>query len=357
LIDENGEVDDNALSNLFWGAEIVDSTPHIIPFVLELFPSANDSGKKEILNCLRSILLETESLYRIRTHLKTYEAIAVGMPTYLELLRHQNPTIREAVASLLSGLYDDADNLLGMLSHQLQHENETEVKLSLLGSITQLVDMKAATLDYSGQNSQHVLRRYISFFEQVLKTTDSRGIRKLAADFLIFRAHPSGLDFEWNPKMYSKPHQAVAEAANVLLEDFPKYGNSIYDREAKRGIIFCLSRAGTFYLQQILSFPNVTSQETHWVAKYLIRIAFYGRFSKYGEYFEQIEALINKKVICAFEFCDEIKSVEKLTQKQVEAIRLIVDNDKFWELPSHLFSLYCGLPDSRDELRALIEKS
>lgn len=239
LVDENGEVDDNALSNLFWGAEIVDSTPHIIPFVLELLPLANNSGKQAILNCLVSILRETGNLPYIRTHLKTYDAIAVGTPTYLELLSHEDSAIREEIASLLGGLHDETDNLLEMLSQEFQSEVEIEVKRSLLTSIAHLVDMKAAALEYRGQGTEHhhLLRHYISFFEQVLKTTDSREIREQAADFLIFRAYPSGLQSELNPTISPKPHQAVAEAANVLLEDFPKYGNSIFDREAKRRII------------------------------------------------------------------------------------------------------------------------
>ncbi len=42
--------------------------------------------------------------------------------------------------------------------------------------------------------------------------------------------------------------------------------------------------------------------------------------------------------------------------RQGQALRAIVDQDKVWEIPTNLFSFFYGLPDSREALRALIDK-
>ncbi|HVU09616.1 MAG TPA: hypothetical protein VHD90_00005, partial [Phototrophicaceae bacterium] len=43
--------------------------------------------------------------------------------------------------------------------------------------------------------------------------------------------------------------------------------------------------------------------------------------------------------------------------RQRQLLTVIVDTDRFWTIPTNMFSFFFDLPDSRDELRALLAKS
>lgn len=44
-------------------------------------------------------------------------------------------------------------------------------------------------------------------------------------------------------------------------------------------------------------------------------------------------------------------------EPRIRLLKAIVENQKFWEIPTNMFSFFAGLPDSPEELRAILNSS
>jgi hypothetical protein len=358
LIDDSGHVDENALESLFWGDEIYDSTPYIVPYILEILPRADDFGKALLLCKLGWIMrlaFGGETPWEMRTNIHVYDAIALAIPTFLELLEHTDENVRQQCVFVLGTIYDEADSILERLAQHFQPEHSDHVKSEILSSMSSLINVKQGNYEYHGQvNASKALQeKYIEFFRTVLISNSSLSIRRHTARFLLYNAYPSGLMSELSPKLFPKPHDAVVVAAEALIDDYTKYTDSLSDHLVKCSIIDLLHKAGSQYISRIMTLPKLTPEEAQWIVKSLARIAFNSRFHDYERDIETVEHLIRKKqvggVIPPQEF--------RLYKQQIDFVKTVLNYDLFWEQPSYILSLYCGLPDSRDELLKLIAES
>src|SRR5688500_2233551 len=95
LLSSDPEVRDQARAVLLgWGqdyADIYDTTPHIIPFIIEILNNPDGPGKDALLDHLSSKArkirdFEKPSVRTMRLHIKTYDSLKSGLHTYISLL-------------------------------------------------------------------------------------------------------------------------------------------------------------------------------------------------------------------------------------------------------------------------------
>lgn len=127
-------------------------------------------------------------------------------------------------------------------------------------------------------------------------------------------------------------------------------------------------------LSAILNSPKITPLMAHLVCLDILDKAFARKFYRFerGTPIEAQEDNIQWQTFLPYYLRDQKKPFsimyqpplgdyynlgEPLKLFQYNALKTVVECDKFWELPTNLFSFFYGLPDDREALRELVTKN
>lgn len=357
VLSQDAEIRQQALGFLLGHQQeissIYDTTPYILPFVIEILKVQSVSGKADILKFLvhkSNLHVHTGgngelSIHQRRTQIRTYDALQVGISDFLNLLRSDDTTVRKLAAKLLGAMSDDATVIALKLIEAFDNEADEVVKCSIveaMGSLLSKTDIRQAEL-----RSQ-----YADWFRELVETYPIDNLRVAAARASIISARNS----LWNDRLGS--NDISPQVGDILVKAYWSMTDDLYERQK---IIQLLARLKSAeFLLTILEDPKTTAEEAQVLALGLLWNIFKGSSSDafFWQWIAIKIAVGSGQLYRMYDVPKPDRDYEKSRWLKVTpTLSRLVAVEKIWHLPTNLFSFFFGLPDSRDELRALIEKS
>jgi hypothetical protein len=322
---------ERALDFLFGGGQdsgnVYESTVLIIRFVLEILKNPDSPDKELILWRLISILQlvhfekpKKTSIHRLKLLVAAIEAIEQDINLYIALLSNKNAPVRSA-AVILGYMTDTPERVAPVLMQHFETEESIEVRINIMRSVSTL-----------WQHAYFVFRNYNNrqwfeaFFLKVVEDTSLNFPIRVAA----------GISWTEFTSLHFSGSEMIPAVDNILIQEFLECGN--YWRKLE--IAQCFGKQ-TF--MKLLNNPQIDSEDTHLVVRGLLAR---GDIHKLYE-----TPKFETEHLGKFYRHDNF-----LIQYWKSELEAIVNAEKFWQIPTDLLSTLYDLPDSRQELQALINQ-
>jgi hypothetical protein len=348
LLSEDETVREEARNFLLGGGQdsgdIYETTPHIIPFLIELLTYNQTPDKFGLLFHLAETLeniryARQPSLHQMRLNLQTYEAFQIRLNILLGLLAEADPATRFACVYLLENMTDDTERVIPALMEHFKQELDEEVQLKLLDSLKILlhsIEWRQYTL----------LKGYAPFFREIVETHESRAVRVKAARASIELLDPLG---------YGEDRLASI-VPNILADEFLRLGNGLDERFEKEYILRDLVRLKPEPMFYLLRQPGISADDAHLIARGLLVHSMLFPTMHEAHWLHYPNYQLKDKGNIYLERHSALGAMQfPRVPKVKEALQALVENNKVWEVPTNMFSFFFGLPDSREELRALLD--
>jgi hypothetical protein len=329
--------------------DIYDTTPRIIPFCLEVLAMDGAPGKSELMIQLSGQGMyiadaEVRSVHMMDLCLQTYEALRDGLNLYLELLTHGDRNEKLAACELLQYMTDDLERLIPELLEQFAREADEEVQVSLLYCLKQLF----GSLEWP---RFQLKEQYAPKLKAIVDEHPVQIVRVAAARVSVELVRKYRIP---NDDLISR------QVAMLLAQEFLQPGTPMHWSEDdpliyQENIVRDLARlSDTFPLLHLLDEAGITAKQAQLLARGLLCQALAGE-SEHRRHWQQIPSHERRKEGDFYQFQHIIQPWQLKTDRVHAILQAIIDKERVWERPSNLFSYFYGLPDSRDELRRLVE--
>jgi len=328
--------------------DIYDTTPHIIPFLIELLADEETPGKADLLWHLSGVaeyILYAKhlSIHMMGLCLKTYEALQAGLSILVALLRDGSVEVRMADTYLMAQMTDEAECLIPQFIQHLHNEQDENVQIGLLDGLKTLF----GSLEWPRYGLKD---QYAPFFREVVETHPSRRVRVAGARASVELASP------YTQKSDRLSAQVPALLSQEFIEqisplNYKEQGSLAYHAER---IIQDLARVDPEPLVNLLQNPAISTEQAHVIARGILASAFLspGRAAAHWEHFPSRD-MRDKGMF----YVQDHAAVRFVKYQRARLLQAIIDADKVWEMPTNLFSFFYGLPDSREGLRALLTEA
>lgn len=276
------------------------------------------------------------------TDIVIYEAILSGLGTFFQLLRHPDRDIR-LVAVRLVALLDDFKTC-SIVAKQLmelsEQENDLEVRARMIGTM--------------GIIGGEQIDGLIALLDRLMTTAESSSIRTAAA--LASAAVGRRIPGRCSPQAKA----VLGEALSQLATD--KQLQQLYDDAMLIRGIMKMSIA-PFDPLDVFQAVSLTPEQAHLFGRELIDGIFQRRSVARRTNHETgwtypVDSHASNQMMYRFGvgMTSHYIPGRKLNQHQRTVLQAIIEKDAFWQIPTNLFSFFYGLPDSREELRKLVEE-
>jgi hypothetical protein len=331
--------------------DIYNTTPYIIPFLVEILASPDAPDKALLLFHLSGVAehigyQKSPSIRLLRLRLQTYNAFKAGLDTLIALLADPSQDVRSASAELLGYMTEEVKILIPELNRRFLEEHEEEVQVTMMRCIKRLLN-SLELRDYA------IMNQYAPFFKEVVEGHPSHKVRVAAARAAV------ELVSQYKQKQDNLSPQMPTILAQEFLElsspfDHQEAGDKSYHAEM---VAKDLSRLSPEPILNLLQDSAISAEQGHLLARALLaNVILQGKsieahWDHFPNYEKRAEGL----------FYLQNYSVPHLLQQPYHGknrfLQAIVAADKIWEIPTNLFSFFYGLPDSRQALQALLEAS
>jgi hypothetical protein len=336
----------NLYDKVFPMAALLEVTPHIIPFLIELLEN-DPEFHGELLMMLMQMLSQTTTArsghYFIPTYaqlqLDTYWAIFAGFDLYMQLLNRTDIDFTNAIIELISYFYHDVDRFKHILRDVILSERAIDVKKYAF----HMLRLSIEQFPFPPPLEEEKL------FRQLFATAHDLPITLEAA---LSLAHIHGIE----------TIRMSMDVEHFLVETFIQSRKIII----RNPILQALSHLARG--RQITGLIQIFKAEPEWnelhkIGRELMEAGFKRRELP-NKKWNYIDIEEKRESGYFYEYCVSALSMKDyhnahaaLNSWQKKVLQVVVEHDAFWQLPTNLFSFFYGLPDSRDDLRALIEKS
>ncbi len=191
----------------------------------------------------------------------------------------------------------------------------------------------------------------MKWFDELVENHPQLNIRVAAA-----KASVQAKSIFWGDNRLT--NKAVSEQVPEIL--IGAYRNS-HDQYEKQTIVNLLTNfLDPEPLLRLIEHPSTTSLEAQFLIYYVLSGDFVNVRNVGKHNWPQNSTSINERNIYDDRFyVDESPFGQLLFQSQKKVLERVVAIDKLWDVPTNLFSFFFffGLPNSRQELRALIDKN
>ncbi len=326
--------------------EIADSTPLIIPFLLEILADSGTPHRSEVLYYLGFVAQHAagraaRSFRKKRLQVYTYEALERAIDLLLRLLDDQDAETRFESIVILRSMADSAEQIIPALINHFGLEDDPAIRVEIVKSIVAL--LSAADLTQGD-----LRKRYTPFFERLAAPGGDPALRVVAARAAL---------------MVMLPYRFIQQTAPPdLVETVIEAFWAVKDGDMgsyfeKRDLVMALSRVGPAALLPLLDDPRLSARDAHLVARGLLARALTLDVIN-GAHWDYLDDAIQWNQPAIHYTIHPLAVTPPPPQGQGDAaLRALIAHDRFWELPSNLLSFFYGLPDSREALRALLERS
>ncbi len=356
LLSPDPEVRQLARESLLGGGQeygyIVDMTPHVIPFLIELLTYDDTPGRVDLLDHLAG--LANEMVYcgrvirRARLSIQTYDAFKAGLNRLLDLLKDNSPEVRIASAKLLQFMTEDFKYLIPALVERFQTEPDEAVQVALLQSLKSLF-----AWPWTGLYGDELKKQYVPFFKEVVETHTSQKVRVAAA-----RASVELLEHIL-PDYGRLSVQVPTLLCQAFLEQHPSFYDPDYYEVEK--IVSDLAKLKEGPLLSLLQDPSIDAQQAHLIVRGLLANAFLHRGGEdspyWGHELDNWHRQDEGKFYSHYAWVQYYYGGrEHLNDTGKRVLQAIAEADKVWEIPTNLFSFFFGLPDSREGLQSMCDR-
>jgi hypothetical protein len=355
----NEEIQDSAMSFLFGEkgtfGMICDTTPYIVPFVIELLGNPGTPKRNLIFYYLSRVMeyvLSSGSLTvrEMRLHLSVYNSFAKNIHILTGLLDDEEQAIRLDTIELLGTLTDEAEMLLPEFFERFHLETDEDLQVALLNSIKLLL----SSLDAWTQSQ--LKEKYAPVLRDIVDSRPAHKVQLAAA-----RASVETIN------RYRKDKNVLSgKVPDLLAREFTYYSGGkpdIYWSYLKNKlnysalIIRDLAQLGYEPFLTMLENPENTALQVHLIIRGLFASVLMSSentthwestlsHTKEGIYYLPNYRMDDYRVVIRWK--DKIGLMKQVLQ-------LAIDNEKVWELPTNIFSFFFGLPDSRNELQKMLD--
>ncbi len=352
LLSTEPEVREEAREFLLGGGQdfgdIYDTTPHIIPFLIEVLDNPDAPDKDSLLFHLSGVADQVayqrhSSIPMMRLRLQTYDAFKAGLGSLMAMLNAPALEIRLAGAEFLGHMTDEVESLIPELIRRFREAHEEEYQVALMSSLKRLLN----SLEWP----RFALRgQYAPFFKETVETHPSHTVRVAAARASVelvgdYASKETNLSAQV-PVLLS---QEFRDLSTPL--DYQESGSSLFHEEM---LARDLSRVAPEPLVQLLHEPAINARQAHLITRALLASVFLHKelvetyWGYYPDHQRETEGLFY------FQSYPPRNSLKFPYQIKSRFLQAIVDAEKVWEIPTNLFSFFYGLPDSREEMRTLL---
>lgn len=354
VLSDDEDVQRDALDFLFGSGQdtgnIHDTTPFIVPFILEILADESAPAKSSILQRLVDISglhVYTGgrghiSIHDQRNQISTYEALESGIPVYVKLLKHDTIRLRVLAAQMLSAMGDSIERVIPVLVEHFDEEADESVQAALVEAVGKI-------LAASDTRRIELHKQYAGWFRQLVETHPMQGVRQAAARACI----PAAAMSLWN--QWLRDDDVSPRAAVLLVEEYLTQKKGPPGNYERAQIVQLLAQLNDYEpLLGLLEHPDTTPSE----AQILIRGLLW-RLMQNGKnadrfWQQRLSWRAKEEHIYHMNYSHKVAPMGIVWKKIFERILAV---DQIWAYPTNVFSFFFELPDSREELRALIEKS
>lgn len=312
-----------------------DATPFIIPFVFEVLELEEYAEKVLLLEALVIIcdVIPQREISYLRRTIAIYDVIEGSFPLLVKLLNNENEDIRAESITLLSCIQEKFDEVLDILKAQYESETSTENRIHILDCIVSMIrDTRKIGLKET--------QVHIDFIKSVVRDSNHVAERLAASIELVYLPAAFYLRGE---------NEIVKIISQTLFQAFKEADTA----PRKTLMATHLSRLDFEIVESFLD-TDLSALETHLLIKVLLGAYYlpHGQWSSdlYWQY-QHPKHTVEKGI---FYSPVGIKGVFERRKKDI--LPMVINNDKFWELPTNLLSIFFGLPDDREALRAYLEE-
>ncbi|MBN1123034.1 MAG: hypothetical protein JXJ17_18300 [Anaerolineae bacterium] len=332
--------------------DIYDTTPAIIPFLIELVTQEDTPDREELLRDLSGPLeyiyfqryTKPLSLHMMQLCLNTYGAYKKGIDSLVDMLANEEKPIQISCIHLLRYMTDEVEYLIPELITHFRRESEEEVQTALLGCLK--------TLFSSLERTRYSLKEaYSSFFKALVESHPSHKVRVAAARASVDTLNPVSTTQETDRLSSLVPGILAREFWDRCCPMLAYEQEESYHRQQ---IVRDLSFLQPGYLIDLLRSPDLTTRDAHLVVRGLLAHTFLPpEQRRLHWHMDGYPRLDNSKFIEEYPVTRHLKA-PTAGQKERTVLQAIVNANIVWENPTNLFSYFYGLPDSREELRDLL---
>lgn len=349
---------------------IYDATPYIVPFLIELLTYDHVPDKEELLYSLWVVLESCESAFRYSPQMSdkntqncilTYNNLSEGFPVFASLLQNPDLNIRLPALLLASSLTLHAPYCRHLLRRVYCTEPDSMLRALILARLGELVPKGY------GPVINRRRQKYVAMFESIAQS-DPDSVVRLGAALGWAKSHPH---YPYNDRL-TVPQPVRDELLQGLSYAAPK-GNvgwlvgAEFNADA---VMEAFIGLGWKQVAGSLNSPVLDRYQVHRLARSLLDVIYVrkstrpqqshaGDLSLAWWEFEAVH-LDKTPEVMTYRIPDRFPRTfnpakPQLNQpRQKEIIAAIVNCDRFWELPTNLFSFFYDLPDSREALNALV---
>lgn len=352
LLSQDSQVRNEARADLLgWGQEygdITDITPHIIPYIFEILSHPDAPGKADLLDHLARGIWESEHLpvRTMRLYVKTYDTLKAGLDILISLLDDTSNAVRLGAIDFLQYLTEEVKVLLPEFKRHIQSEKEEEVQVALLRGLKFL-------LSTIGWPEFDLKEQYKHFLNEMIETHPSERIRVAGAQAAAetFERH---FTREFPPKV-----------ADILSNHFWKTSRVIEQRgwseefDSALLLIRDLSKMeAADHLLEMFQNPEMTPVQAHLIARGLLAIFMIDPDDSYWKHHRDYYAKGREwTYVHSYPLANNIEidlHHRDHFAPRLRVLEAIVENSKFWKLPTNMISFFIGLPDAQEQLRAIL---
>lgn len=332
---------------------ICDTTPYIVPFVFELVSAPETLERFILLDYLLKVtnyILNADNLSvsNMKLYTRVYDSISEKREILMKLLDEFDSTTQILAIEILGKLTADAEFLLPELFRFFNLTQNEDVQFVALQSI------KTLLMSLDPWKQIETKEKYALILRDIVNESVSLKIQVAAAQASVetFMLH-------------RKDKMIISEkVVDLLSQEFiqyrfiPNFGKLYWIGRLNYSMSFIrdLSRIGHEPLLMLLKNPELDVIQTQIV----VRGLFASFLLRFDEQFYWISNLshtedglfyLPKERTGDYRVFVRNKDNAKFF-KQV--LQTVAENEKFWQMPTNMFSFFFGLPNSRQEIQEIL---
>ncbi|MEL7235676.1 MAG: hypothetical protein AAGK74_14330 [Chloroflexota bacterium] len=296
-----------------------------------------------------------------------YNALSHHIETYCELLSHSDFRVRREASRILRHFIEFADYSVPFVRDQIVQENDIYVLRELVrtyGDVAQYFLKISPDVDY--EDNRKLLLRFLTNENDAIVQAEAALAYTKLTNYQRFNPpyDPENLPDNLLTILLEASHHSMQHKDDESLHDTYRY-NLASGANRRQRYISEIIKYGVGQINKLLAMSDVSPFDTHMILRTLLDLHFRrldrtGLHSKY-ELFKVTEQPSDLDGIHygypeRIKYWRPIQPGDSLNPNQKSALRTVLDNDRFWEYPTNLFSFFYGLPDDREELRKLVER-
>jgi hypothetical protein len=327
--------------------DIHDTAPHILRLLFGMLADAGTPDKALLLEYMIVSLDIAQgtpySVANMRRRLAIYDIFTLQLPLLFELLYDPEEPVRLNVMDMLASFPEEIEQVFPRLIECFQNTTSEEICLHILQALKRLWGRVVPPRHHWEQGEE----LYARFLQDVIAAHPLLRVRVAAARCITRQLRA----YRWRdtPLLGTVSAMLVREffEHNPVFE-FKTYG-LLHNEYIVREIAQLTN--GDKVLGDLLRHPALTHEQAHLVGRAMLArdILWSGEVEQHWRYYP----LHRKSKNRLYGFRNY--GSEAIHARSRPALARLVESDAFWQMPSNLLSFFCGLPDDRAELRALLE--